>query len=168
MNPSENLVAVGEIAGAFGIRGEVKMIPLMRDLSWLSRLSAAILCIPGSPPHAVEIETSRRHHGLFLVRFAGFDRNRAEAVRGATLNVLRGELPPLGDGEWYEFDLIGLSVRTQTGKDLGTLERVLYSDRSNDTWETSVALIPAVSAFVVEVDIAAGQVVVVDDPGLLK
>ena len=47
------------------------------------------------------------------------DRNAAEALRGTTLTVPRSALPPLGEGEYYHADLIGLPAVSTEGEALG-------------------------------------------------
>lgn len=55
-----------------------------------------------------------------IARFAEInDRNAAEAARGTELTVLREALPPLGEGEYYHADLLGLPCVSTTGEDLG-------------------------------------------------
>ena len=44
---------------------------------------------------------------------------RAEALRGTALTVPRSELPPLGEGEYYHADLIGLPAVSTAGEALG-------------------------------------------------
>jgi 16S rRNA processing protein RimM len=63
----------------------------------------------------------RAHKGGAIARFAEItDRNAAEALRSTLLTVLRAELPPLGEGEYYYSDLIGLSCTSTDGTELGT------------------------------------------------
>ena len=52
------------------------------------------------------------------------DRTAAEALRGKTLTVPRDALPPLGEGEYYHADLIGLPVVTPAGDSVGTVTAV--------------------------------------------
>ncbi len=55
-----------------------------------------------------------------IARFAEInDRNAAEAARGTELTVPREALPPLGEGEYYHADLLGLRCVSTTGEDLG-------------------------------------------------
>ncbi len=55
-----------------------------------------------------------------IARFAEInDRNAAEAARGTELTVPRESLPPLGEGEYYHADLLGLPCVSTTGEDLG-------------------------------------------------
>ena len=59
--------------------------------------------------------------GGAIARFAEVsDRTAAEKLRGTALTVPRSALPPLGEGEYYHADLIGLPAVSDTGEDLGT------------------------------------------------
>jgi 16S rRNA processing protein RimM len=49
------------------------------------------------------------------------DRNAAEAMRGTELTVPRSALPPLGEGEYYHADLMGLPVISVSGEAIGTV-----------------------------------------------
>ncbi len=59
--------------------------------------------------------------GGAIARFAEVsDHNGAEALRGTALTVPRSALPPLGEGEYYFADLIGLPAISTDGEPLGT------------------------------------------------
>src|SRR5687768_6304900 len=47
------------------------------------------------------------------------DRNAAEALKGATVQVRRSHFPVLSDDEFYWIDLIGLDVDNLQGETLG-------------------------------------------------
>jgi 16S rRNA processing protein RimM len=65
---------------------------------------------------ALRLESERNG----VARFVGVtDRTAAEALRGTALTVPRSSLPPLGDGEYYHVDLIGLPARSEAGERLG-------------------------------------------------
>jgi 16S rRNA processing protein RimM len=60
-----------------------------------------------------------------VARFAEIgDRSAAEALRGTELTVPRSALPPLGEGEYYHADLIGLPCTSSTGEALGEIVAV--------------------------------------------
>lgn len=60
--------------------------------------------------------------GGAIARFAEvLDRSAAEQLRGTMLTVPRAALPPLGDGEYYHADLLGLPVVSDAGQPLGTV-----------------------------------------------
>ncbi|HKR87882.1 MAG TPA: ribosome maturation factor RimM [Phenylobacterium sp.] len=121
--PSDNLILVARVAGAFGVRGEVRLTaytaePMSlveyRDLKRES--GAPGLTLTGGRPakggivaRAQEIET----------------REQAEALRGLRLYIPRDALPPSDDeDEFYLVDLIGLSVIGPEGEALGQVRSV--------------------------------------------
>jgi 16S rRNA processing protein RimM len=60
-----------------------------------------------------------------VARFAEVgDRSLAEALRGTELTVPRSALPPLGEGEYYHADLIGLPCSSTEGEGLGHIVAV--------------------------------------------
>lgn len=162
-------VLVGEITAPFGVRGEVKMRPLLENTKILARLPAVQLRLPGGATTQQKILSMRRHQGAELVQFANVgDRDAADLLRGVQVWIREDELPPLPPGEYYHHQLLGLRVVTDAGHDLGIIERVLPYP-ANDVYETPVALIPGVEGeFVVGVDLAAGTMTVRDVSGLEK
>ncbi len=173
------LILVGEITSAFGIRGEVKMLPLMDDPKHLLKLPSVLFrwekksgaSDPKSLPveRRLKIASLRRHQGAALLTIDGVpDRTAAEGFPGAQMFIHRSELPALGEDTYYEADLVGLAVVTEKGKNLGTIQRVHFIPNANDVYETEVAMIPAIGDVVVSVDLAAKQVLVRDIAGLRK
>jgi 16S rRNA processing protein RimM len=106
-----------------------------------------------------------------LVRFEGIDdRDAAEALRGAELTVPASSLPALSEGEWWPHELEGCEVRTEGGRDLGTLREVVFNP-ANDLWvvlseDGEETLVPALRAILVDVDVARRSIVVKDVPGI--
>ena len=105
------MVTLAAIAGAHGIGGEVKLKLFTDDLAPYKSFNGGTLTL-----------TSLR--GL-IARFAEIgDRSAAEALRGTALTVPRSMLPPLGEGEYYHADLIGLACVTPDGTPLGHIVTV--------------------------------------------
>ncbi|MGC9318556.1 MAG: ribosome maturation factor RimM [Armatimonadota bacterium] len=103
--------------------------------------------------------------GRCIVKLEGVeDRDQAEALRAATLRVQRDAVPPPPDGEFYDFQILGLRVVTADGRDLGRVRDILRTG-ANDVYETDRALIPAVDTFIKAIDLERGEMVVqeVDD-----
>ena len=106
-------VTLAAITGAHGVTGEVRLKLFGEGIASLK-------------PHklfndgALALEKLKDDgKGGAIARFAGVaDRNAAEALRGTALTVPRSALPPLGEGEYYYTDLIGLSVTSAEGDDL--------------------------------------------------
>lgn len=69
---------------------------------------------------ALTLKSLRTGGAAPIARFAELaDRTAAERMRGTELAVLRSELPPLGEGEYYHADLIGLDCETDAGEPVG-------------------------------------------------
>jgi 16S rRNA processing protein RimM len=119
------------------------------------------------------VRGTRRHQSRLLVTFDGVtDRTAAEALRGLLLVAeIDAEERPEDPEEFYDHQLVGLEARTVGAVPVGTVTEVVHgpgqdllSLRATDGREV---LVPFVAALVPEVDVAAGYVVVVDQPGLL-
>lgn len=82
------------------------------------------------------------------------------ARRGAQLAVRVGDLPPPEPGAWYAFELVGLRAEEEGGRPLGSV-RDVHPGVANDNLELEDGtLVPLIDAAVVDVDLAAGRVVV--------
>ncbi len=103
-------VTLAVVIGAHGVTGEVRLKVFTEDLARYKSFNGGTLSLK-----------SVRHGGNgTIARIAeATDRNAAEALRGTALTVARSELPPLGEGEYYHADLLGLSAVSTTGEALG-------------------------------------------------
>jgi len=175
-NPDAALTLVGEIVAPFGVRGQVKMRPLMDNPAALIKLAYVLLRWPatsdgvsgGGHEEKQRILTVKPHQEAFLLTLSGTpDRNAAEMMRNVQVFIRPEELPPLEEDAYYENQLIGLTVVTESGANLGKIEQVHFGV-ANDVYETPLALIPAIGAIVLEVDLSGKKVLVKDIRGLLK
>ena len=157
------LLAVGRIARAHGIRGEVAVKPLSEVEARFS--PGAILRTESD--RRLTVRTARPHQSGLLIRFEEIgDRNAAEELRGQVLLVPAEEAPELPEGSYWPHQLIGLEVVTEEGRSLGAIAEVAHNP-ANDVWTTDAGvLVPAVREFVVSVEPEAGRVVIRDIPGL--
>jgi len=81
-------------------------------------------------------------------------------ARGATLAVPRSALPELPEDEYYAFQLVGLAVEEEGGRQLGRVRDVLEYP-ANDVLELdSGTALPLVEACVRLVDLANGRIVI--------
>lgn len=111
---AEKTVTLAAVAGAHGVTGEVRLKLFTESVDSLKRHKS----YNGG---ALTLKSVRAHKGGAIARFAEItDRNAAEALRSTLLTVLRSELPPLAEGEYYHSDLIGLRCVSTEGEDLGT------------------------------------------------
>ena len=165
-------LVVGRISKAHGIHGELSVDVRTDEVE---QRFAPGLCLDTDPPERgpLTIERIRPHGDRLLVAFAGVvDRTGAEALRGTLLVADSSTSPPLDDPEeWWDHDLIGMSVETTAGEQLGRITDVLHLPAQDVLAVQREAggelLIPFVAAIVPTVDIAGGRVLVEPPPGLL-
>ena len=112
---SDRPVTLAAVAGAHGVAGEVRLKLFGEGVESLRRFRTF-------NDSSLTLDKLRDDgKGGAIARFAEVtDRNAAEALRGTTLTVPRSALPPLGEGEYYHADLIGLTAVSTTGEELGT------------------------------------------------
>jgi 16S rRNA processing protein RimM len=106
-----------------------------------------------------------------LLKLGGCDdRTAAELLRGMLVQVPAESAAPLESDEFYQFQIIGLAVETDTGQHLGKVVEVLETG-ANDVYvvrgPSGEVLLPAVDEVVREVDPASGRMVVHLLPGLV-
>lgn len=155
-------VRIGQIVGAHGIRGQVKVDPLT---DFLERLSEGTrLFLNGD---WVQVERFQIHKGRPILALSGIkDRNQAETLRGAYLEGVVTTRPGLEEDEFMVEDMIGMKVQTLEGRELGFVEEVLAYP-AQDILKIGDILIPLVKQFVKSVDIDASLITVELIPGML-
>ena len=112
-------VTLAAIAGAHGVTGEVRLKLFGEGVESLRRFRA----FNDSALTLAKLRDDGK--GGAIARFAEVtDRTAAEALRGTLLTVPRSALPPLGEGEYYHADLIGLAAISTDGQNLGEVVAV--------------------------------------------
>ncbi|HKW69523.1 MAG TPA: ribosome maturation factor RimM [Candidatus Dormibacteraeota bacterium] len=155
------MIRVGQVTGAYGVEGAVKVLPLT---DFMDRFDpGAALTLDGCTR---QVEWSRESRPGLVVKLRGIDnRTLAELLRGRYLEVPDTEMRRLEAGRFYHRQVVGLAVFTSSGDRLGVVAEILERP-ANDVWvsrEGSIEhLIPATKDAVLEVDVAGGKVVVAD------
>ena len=158
-------VLAAQVAGAHGVGGNVRL----RLVGRTRRRRALPPVLPdrsvgragGQAERDLTLSSLRRQtqpKGAWLAHFKEVkDRTGAEALVGWSVFIPEAGRAPLPDGEYYVDQLVGLDVVTDTGKPLGKLTDVIYSP-ANDVYETDTGvLIPAVGAFILEIDLGGAR-----------
>ncbi len=155
-------VCVGAIAGAFGVKGEVRL------KSFCAEPKAIATYGPLTSEDGAarwEVQLSRPVKTGFAARLTGVaTKEAADALRGARLYAPRDRLPALPDDEFYHADLIGLTVLDTGGVELGRVKTVL-NHGAGDLLEISgtgpgqVLLLPFTKLNVPTVDLNAGRII---------
>ncbi|HSS61928.1 MAG TPA: ribosome maturation factor RimM [Candidatus Limnocylindrales bacterium] len=155
------MIRVGQVMGAFGVEGAVKVMPLT---DFNDRFDPGVsLVLDGC---ARRVEWSREGAPGLVVKLQGVDnRTIAELFRGRYLEIPDEEVRTLEPGRFYHRQVVGLSAVTSSGEALGVIEEVLERP-ANDVWVSREGaiehLIPATKDAIVEVDLAGGRIVVAD------
>jgi 16S rRNA processing protein RimM len=166
VSPSE-LLAVGRIARAHGVRGEVSVQPLTEVEERFAPGSTLLLGPDGD--RSLTVKTARPHTGRLLIRFDEVpDRTAADELRGRLLLADAATSPARPEGTYWAHQVVGLRVVTEEGRELGPVREILHS-KANDVWVTEDgSLIPALADVVASVDLEAGRVTIRAVPGLLE
>jgi 16S rRNA processing protein RimM len=177
--PGPDEVVVGRVGRPHGVRGEVSVEPRTDEPDRRFAVGSTLLVRrPGAGPapayDVVTVASARWHQDRLLVRFEELDdRTAAEAARGLVLTttVSAGERPEDPE-EYYDHQLVGLTVVTTDGREVGTVAEVLHSGAQDllvvDREGRDAAMVPFVVALVPEVDLDGHRLVVSDRPGLLE
>lgn len=117
---SERRIALAAVAGAQGVKGELRLKLFSDSVESLSHHEK--LYVGGAERRLLAIRDGGK---IAVARFDGIDdRSAAEALRGSLIEVERSALPPLEEGEYYHADLIGLPVQDRDGNALGSVVAV--------------------------------------------
>ncbi|MGE0180254.1 MAG: ribosome maturation factor RimM [Sphingomonas sp.] len=155
-------VILAAVAGAHGVGGEVRLKLFAEGLESLKRHKAFLV-----GDRLLTLKAVRPGGSGAIARFAEIaDRGAAEALRGSLLGVSRDALPPLGEGEYYHADLIGLACVDAAGVPLGSVTAVENFGAGDlleiETTDGKRALIPFRLGIA---DLVDGRIVA--DPGFL-
>jgi 16S rRNA processing protein RimM len=162
---------IGLILGAFGIKGEVKILSLTDEPERFLELEALEIAGPDEEKKTYEVIRVRIHKGHAIVLLKGVpDRSAAEALKRSYVHLTGDRLTRAEQSRTDPEQLIGLEVYTGTGEKLGVLEEVIRTG-ANDVYEVrdgqKSILLPAISEVIKEVDPEHGRMVVDLLPGLL-
>ncbi|MCY4365307.1 MAG: ribosome maturation factor RimM [Chloroflexi bacterium] len=156
----ESQVVVGTVLGAHGVHGHIR-IRILSDVP--DRFdSGKTLYLEGSP---VLIESSSpAGTNLLLLKLEGINnQSTARALIGQELSAAAESSPPLPEGEYFHYQLMGMQVFTEEGENLGSISEIIVTG-SNDVYVVSGAereiLLPAMAQVIRSVDIARMEMVV--------
>jgi 16S rRNA processing protein RimM len=163
-----DLIALGTVRGAYGVRGWARIAPHSTDGGVLEAVREWWILRDGGMQR-VKVEGCRRHGAAILAKWPGCEtKEAADALKGTTVAVARGAFPALPEGEHYLGDVLGSRVVNRSGEVLGEVSGLRASEAAGvrrqwlevaDGGQTH--LIPLVEQYVDEVD-AAGKLVRVD------
>jgi 16S rRNA processing protein RimM len=158
------LVTIGMIEKPFGVRGEVRVRSLSDVPGRFEGLTTVTLEAPSGKTVTATVRSVRAAHSAYVLGLDACSTPEEAAVfRGWSVRIPQGSAPPLPQGQYYEYELIGLSVRDEAGHALGTLEEILETPGNHVfvvRGKDGEVLIPATKGAVVAVDLSRGTMTV--------
>ena len=160
------LICVGAIAGAFGVKGEVRLKSFTSIPESIADY-APLLTEEGEKKFDVVI-TGEIKNGLSARMSGVVSKEEADKLKGTRLFVPREKLPELLEDEYYHTDLIGLIVQNLEGSNIGRITSVLNHGASDlleieNKRENRSVLVPFTREIVPKVDIK-NSLVIIDPP----
>ena len=159
------LVLVGRVVKPQGRHGEVA-VECFSDreerFPTLRRVFAARA--EADEPRELLVERAWPHKGRFVLKFEGIGSiDAAETLRGLELRIPEDELLPLSEGSYYHHQIVGLRVEDEQGEPLGNVAELLETGAVPVLvvrGEAGEQMLPFADAFVREVDLAGGRMIV--------
>lgn len=162
---------IGQVVALFGVRGELK-VRLLTDIP--DRFQLLEVVYAGSNRQRYVIEHVRPYKGeMILLKLAGIDdANAAEPLRQQDLCIPLSQLAKLPPDSYYQHDILGLSVITLAGRELGSIVDIIETG-SNDVYvikgsDGKQVLIPAIKAVIKQIDLIRHTMYIDPLPGLLE
>ena len=164
-----DLVEIGRLGKPHGVRGEIKVLPTIRDGGQVSDLQRVFSGTEASVASPMVVESIREQHtarGLTLLfKFTGFDdRDAVTSLRGRRLYAQRSDLPDPGTQGLLYGDLVGCNVLDSGQNSVGVISDILERP-PQDLVQIQLAsgraiLVPLVDEFFLDIDIENRRVTV--------
>jgi 16S rRNA processing protein RimM len=158
-----SLVPVGKVVKTHGVRGALKVRPYGETLGEMGAGEKLFFMKDGAQLQLTLVSLRAQKKG-WIAEFEEIETfDRAQALTGKEIFIDKDRLPSLSEGEYYHFQLIGLSVETKEGELLGTLSAI-FEAPGNDVYVVESGekelLIPAIEDVICEVDLQRKKLIV--------
>jgi len=163
----EKKVIVGTVVKPVGLRGELKIKPLTDNPERYAPGGRLWFTAPGGDKGPFTIADAFSHKDDFKVTLDGIGSvEEAEEFRGLEVFVPESDVPPLPEGEYYHFQILGLPVYTHGGRLLGTVEDIFPAGEKDvyvvrgrgKAGEVKEYLVPVNEDTVREIDVKGGKI----------
>ncbi len=160
------MIVVGRIAGLYGVRGWVKIYSHTEPRKNIFSYTPWLLLRDGIP-HEFKLAEGRPQGKSLVARLDGVnDRDEAARWLQCDIAIRPGQLPAAGEGEYYWSQLIGLTVVTSEGVELGVVKQMMETG-ANDVLVVQgerERLLPYIDEVVLDIDLDGGRMRVDWDP----
>jgi 16S rRNA processing protein RimM len=162
-------LAIGKVRRPHGVGGDA-LVEIYTDFP--ERILPKMVIYVGENHLPLTISRRRTHNDGLLLAFEGFTTpEQVGKFRNQTLYTSQADAPELSEGEYYQYELIGLEVEDKFGKSLGKLTEIMQTG-ANDVYVVTnesgrELLLPAITEVVLDVDLDAKTMKVHLLPGLV-
>lgn len=169
--PAEQ-VTIGKIVRPFGVRGEVKVRSLSDVPGRFDHLDKISVVVSDGRAFEATVTHVRPAGPTYIMGLEGVTSpEEAGAFRGGLIQVPRTTIPASPEHTYYECDLIGMTVETETGEEVGVIESILDVPGNQVLTVrkgTQEVLIPAARDLITRVDLARRRMTVLAIDGLIE
>lgn len=171
MSAWDDMVLVGRIARPHGLRGQVAVNPETDFVETRFAPGKRVSVNRAGATCELTVASLRVQNGRPIVAFVGYERiEDVEPLIGCELRIPEDALETLGDGQFYEHQLVGCRVETLDGTAVGPVVRVeggAGGSRLVVEGGRGEVLIPFVAAICSQIDVRARQIRIDPPEGLL-
>lgn len=166
---------VGKIVNTHGIRGEVRVLSRtdFPEERFVVGTKLGLFTPEAKKPIMVKIASHRQHKNFELLTFEGYPNiSDVEPFKESYLKIAEHDLTELEDNAFYHHEILGCTVFSTEGQELGTISEILETG-ANDVWEVTPKAgkkhyIPYIEDIVKEVNIDEKKVIIEVMEGLLS
>lgn len=159
-----SLIAVGAIAGSFGVNGEVRLKSFCtnpKDIEIYSPLTT-------DDKEVYKVKIVKSAKGALVAKLSNItNKEQAMALKGLKLYANRSQFPELLEEEYYHSDLINMKVFNTNGQDIGSVMTILNHGATDiihiTTYDGKKLLVAFTKQFVPTIDLKK-RVIVIDPP----
>ena len=167
----DDFVLVGRVARPQGHRGQVIVNPATEFLAERFAPGQGVWMLRNGEPAEVTIRDARVHKGRPVLTLEGVGTmNDAELLRDVELRVPSGGLKELPAGTFFHHELIGCTMTTLDGREIGVVRAVegaKGSQRLVVGEGRGEVQVPLADEICVQIDLEARRIVVDPPEGLL-
>jgi len=165
-------VSVGDITKTHGLKGEVKLRPVLIDPNLVRGVQRARIVGEDGEPAETVLEKVRGQGGRWIVKFKDFKTiEQAQELVGRSLEIYCEDFQPLPEGEYYWFQIEGLQVYDEADRFYGTVNEIIVTG-SNDVYVVQDGdkelLLPMIDSVVKSIDLKENKLIFHVIEGLLE
>ncbi|TYR82698.1 ribosome maturation factor RimM [Priestia megaterium] len=163
---------VGKIVNTHGIKGEVRIISTTDFVDERYQVGNKLYIFKDKQTEPIEVVVSnhRQHKNFDLLTFEGYHNvNDVEPFKNGVVKVPEDQLTDLGEGEFYFHEIVGCTVKTDKGEEIGTVKEIL-TPGANDVWVVKgkkEVLIPYIDDIVQSINVEDKEIIISVMEGLL-